>query len=34
MVSLSIEQSEGFEIIQRFSDPLNLKLLMELLVDC
>ena len=33
MISLSLEGSEGFEIIQRFSDPDNLKFLIELSVD-
>jgi hypothetical protein len=33
MVSLSASGSQGFEIIQRFSDPDNLKYLIELSVD-
>ena len=33
MISLSLEGSEGFEIIQRFSDPDNLKFLIELSID-
>ena len=33
MISLSLEGSEGFEIIQRFSDPDNLKYLIELSID-
>ena len=33
MISLSASGSQGFEIIQRFSDPDNLKFLIELSVD-
>ena len=33
MISMSLQGAEGFEIIQRFSDPNNLKFLIELSVD-
>ena len=34
LISLSMEQPEGLEIVQKFSAPQNLRLIIELLTEC